>query len=205
MVNAMSLVATGALTALIAFRGHVPALLTQRLTPDVLLIAKNMAIVYTTVLTFACRHRPPRSRSIRFTRIIVPIVLVCVPIMFVTELEAFKSLIRYLFPNVSLRGPWVLPGIYMLWCLAWLMAGRIEKKPEPLAPSDSYCELRGITPRERDVMALLVQGRSYREIADSLCISLPTVKTHVSSLYRKTGTVNRLELAVQAGLIAGEK
>ena len=200
-VNAISLLVTGSLTAL-AFLGYIRVLPDSTL--DMLLIAKNAAILYTAMLTIACRRRPARARSIRFTRIIVPIVLVSLPIMFVTELVAFKSFMRLLFPAMNLRGPWVLPGIYLLWCLSWFASGKSAKNSEPLNPPDAFCDLCGITPREREVMGLLVLGRSYREIAESLCISLPTVKTHVSSLYRKTDTVNRLELAVKAGLIANE-
>jgi DNA-binding CsgD family transcriptional regulator len=200
-VNALALLVTGSLTAC-AFLGSAFALPAS--SPDMLLIAKNAAILYTAILTIACRHRPSRTRSIRFTRIIVPIVLLGLPFLFVTEFVAFKSFMRRLFPDVSLRGPWILPGIYVLWCLSWFAAGSVGKKPEPMVPPDAFCALCGITPREREVMGLLVQGRSYREIGDSLCISLPTVKTHVSSLYRKTDTLNRLELAVKAGLVAKE-
>ena len=52
----------------------------------------------------------------------------------------------------------------------------------------------GISSREADVVRLLAQGSSYREIEAKLCISMPTVKTHVSSIYRKVGIHRRWEL-----------
>lgn len=204
-VNGIALAVTGVLAALTALRFliELPASIFMMVS-DMLLFAKNAAILYTSILTIACRRRTERSRTIRFTRIIVPIVLVCMPIMLVTELNFFIPYTLRFFPEIRLSGPWALPGIYIVWCFAWLLAGAAAGKGEPATPTDAFCDLYGISPRERDVMVLLVQGRSYREITETLFISLPTVKSHVSSLYRKTNTVNRLELAVKAGLIAPE-
>jgi DNA-binding CsgD family transcriptional regulator len=51
-----------------------------------------------------------------------------------------------------------------------------------------------ITKREREVMDLLFQGKSYKEIEDRLCISLGTVKNHAYNLYRKIGVNSRAQL-----------
>jgi len=53
----------------------------------------------------------------------------------------------------------------------------------------------GLSPREREVFVLLCRGRTNEEIAAALFISLSTVKTHLSSIFLKTGTRNRLEAA----------
>ena len=53
-----------------------------------------------------------------------------------------------------------------------------------------------LTPRERTVLQYIVAGRTYREIARELFIGEKTVSTHVSSLLRKTGARNRVELAL---------
>lgn len=55
--------------------------------------------------------------------------------------------------------------------------------------------LASLTPREREVLAELVTGRTYAEIASDLFISEKTVSVHVSNLLRKTGTSSRVELA----------
>lgn len=52
----------------------------------------------------------------------------------------------------------------------------------------------GISPREREVYDLLAKGYTYKETARLLGISLPTVKTHVDHLYKKTKSGNRVEL-----------
>lgn len=56
----------------------------------------------------------------------------------------------------------------------------------------------GLTRREREVLAHLVGGHTYAEIAASLFISQKTVGVHVSNLLRKTGTSNRVDAAAWA-------
>ena len=60
-----------------------------------------------------------------------------------------------------------------------------------------------LTPRERTILEYIVAGRTYGEIARELFISDKTVSTHVSSLLRKTGARNRVELAMLASRSTG--
>ena len=63
------------------------------------------------------------------------------------------------------------------------------------APSTETEALPGLTPREREILAHVVAGRTYGEIARELVLSEKTVSVHVSHLLHKTGTANRIELA----------
>lgn len=55
-----------------------------------------------------------------------------------------------------------------------------------------------LTPREEEVLRLLAQGYSNRQIAHSLFISLTTVKKHVEHITSKLGVSTRTEAAVKA-------
>ena len=55
-----------------------------------------------------------------------------------------------------------------------------------------------LTPREREILALLGEGLLYKEIADRLGITLDTVGTHTKSIYRKLRVRSRTEAVMQA-------
>jgi DNA-binding NarL/FixJ family response regulator len=62
-----------------------------------------------------------------------------------------------------------------------------------------------LTFREREVLAFLAEGRTNREIAGALSVSVATVKSHLVHIYDKLGAANRNEAigrAVAAGLLA---
>jgi DNA-binding NarL/FixJ family response regulator len=62
----------------------------------------------------------------------------------------------------------------------------------------------GLTARELDVLRLLVEGKSDREIGEALFIGARTVQTHVANLFAKLGVNARAEaaaVAVRRGLV----
>ena len=56
----------------------------------------------------------------------------------------------------------------------------------------------GLTEREKEVLLLIAEGKSNKEIADELHISIKTVKTHVSNLLMKCDAQDRTQLAIYA-------
>ncbi len=74
-----------------------------------------------------------------------------------------------------------------------LRAARIELARPEL--ETDLVSLPGLTAREREILAHVVRGSTYAEIAASLVISEKTVSSHVSNLLRKTGTATRVELS----------
>jgi DNA-binding NarL/FixJ family response regulator len=89
-------------------------------------------------------------------------------------------------------GPFVVPQLHAA------LTGAV--KLPPLADSDD--EL--LTSREREVLVLLAEGRTNREIAASLSVTLATVKSHLVRVYAKLDANNRNEAlgrAVALGLL----
>jgi DNA-binding CsgD family transcriptional regulator len=69
---------------------------------------------------------------------------------------------------------------------------------EPFVADERKREGLGITPRELEVLELIAQGMSNREIAGKLFVSENTVKTHSSRVFDKLGAKRRTQ-AVQLG------
>jgi NarL family two-component system response regulator LiaR len=81
----------------------------------------------------------------------------------------------------------------------------IHRVTTPQIESDSA--LDDLTPRELEVLALIAQGQSNREIARTLSISEKTVKTHVGNILSKLQLSDRTQAAIYAykhGLAPGE-
>lgn len=77
--------------------------------------------------------------------------------------------------------------------------------PREFTINRARMEALGITPREHEILTLIAQGLSNREIAERLFVSENTVKTHSSRLFDKLQAKRRtqaVQLAKEAGLIA---
>lgn len=60
--------------------------------------------------------------------------------------------------------------------------------------SEDQMKRFNFTKRETEIVGLLVKGATYNQISEALFISLPTVKTHVSNIYKKAGVNNKVAL-----------
>lgn len=96
-------------------------------------------------------------------------------------------------------------GIYV--GLRWRRAGEKERiivrevrtgPAEAFLLNDAALRELAITPRELEVLGLIAEGFSNREIADRLFVSENTIKTHSSRLFDKLGVARRVQ-AVQKG------
>jgi DNA-binding CsgD family transcriptional regulator len=70
----------------------------------------------------------------------------------------------------------------------------------PAARAQDEAEDR-LSPREREVLQLIAQGRSNREIAQSLFVTEHTVKYHVTSLFTKLDATSRAEAVARASAL----
>ncbi len=114
-------------------------------------------------------------------------------------LLAFRESARGCLPKVSTPerllhalatirdgGVWAGPGLSQ-----YLVELVRPSEPEPQAP-------RRLTKRELDVIGLLVEGLSNREIAERLGLSEQTVKNHIARIMAKVEVRNRVELVLYA-------
>lgn len=96
------------------------------------------------------------------------------------SLAALLHHVRHLFPN------------YVAQLLSAMGEGAATSQ------AGSGLLLDALTERERDIMALIAQGQTNRQIADALFISVGTVKGHINHIFGKLAVQNRTQALVRA-------
>lgn len=124
-------------------------------------------------------------------RIFSIIFLILVPI---------ALLANYVSLNVGyhLKIGFTLPLVFTLLAVNKLLddlhrLSLINPKNEP---NEQHFKNYALSKREKEVARLLAKGKTYKEISAALFISMPTVKTHASNIYKKCKVNNRHELTV---------
>ena len=80
-----------------------------------------------------------------------------------------------------------------------------ESLPKGEKTLNKNINIDALTPKEKEVLALVAQGASNQEIADKLFVRDVTVKTHLNSIFKKLKVTNRTQavlLAMQMNLIS---
>ncbi len=95
---------------------------------------------------------------------------------------------------------YMLPGFYLIWNI---LSGYYCLKYYLFDPSsfavhgfslEQFEKKYDLTSREIEIVKLLIRGCGNTEICDELSISLPTVKSHISNIFKKAGCSTRSEL-----------
>ena len=89
-------------------------------------------------------------------------------------------------------------AVPMLEVMDRTMAGEHIWPDSPPVTALGLAKSIDFTDRELDVLRLLAEGMTDKEIADALFVSVTTVRYHVGNLMGKTGFSSRTELAVKA-------
>ena len=103
-------------------------------------------------------------------------------------IRAIEAAIRgdtYLSPSISRR----------------VVEDYISMKRVKSSEEDLYNKL---SDREREVFQMIAEGRSTREISDTLCVSMSTVKTHCANIMNKLETENLsqlIQIAIELGIV----
>jgi DNA-binding CsgD family transcriptional regulator len=93
----------------------------------------------------------------------------------------------------------VLIALAFLGLGVWVGARLFRRPPAgPFEPNLKVRETLGVSDREFEVLTLLAEGRSNKEIANQLNVSPNTVKTHVARLFEKLEASRRTEAILRA-------
>jgi DNA-binding CsgD family transcriptional regulator len=87
-----------------------------------------------------------------------------------------------------------VPPLVYLWIFMRSYCGRHSLQPAREGVLVHLFARHQISSREQEVVRLLLEGKSGRDMARELFVSVKTVKTHVSSVYRKLGIKSRWQL-----------
>ena len=101
--------------------------------------------------------------------------------------------------------PFILPNL-LARIEAVLRRSNWQKEAQPKQEKtlNKDVNIDALTPKEKEVLALVAKGASNQEIADKLCVRDVTVKTHLNSVFKKLKVTNRTQavlLAMQIDLI----
>lgn len=175
-----------------ADNGESAVALCDQVQPDVILMDMKMPGMDGAVATRKIMERHPHVRIIALT--------------------SFKD--ETLVQNALLAGAvsYLLKDVTdeeLIEAIRSAYAGRATLRPEiaralVLATAQPACPGSDLTNREREVLALLVEGLTNVEIAKRLVISRSTARYHVSNILSKLGVSNRVEataLAIQKNLV----
>jgi DNA-binding NarL/FixJ family response regulator len=87
----------------------------------------------------------------------------------------------------------------MLGALRLVLAGGVYVPPEMLRTAAGDAEkAHGLTPRQLEILARVIQGMPNKAIARECAVSEATVKAHVRAVFRALGVANRTQAAVAA-------
>ena len=109
------------------------------------------------------------------------------------SIEIYGGLVAALFAGL---GIWL--GLKLTKKKETVIVKEVQAAAQPFSVNETRLRELGITRREREILELIADGLSNREIAEKLFVSENTVKTHSSRLFDKLSAKRRTQ-AVQIG------
>ncbi len=182
-----------------AANGREALKMVKELAPDVVLMDLAMPVMGGLEATRRIRKAYPATKVLALTQYedreyVIPVIEAGAR-GFVSKMAAFSEL-------TSAIGAVARGESHLSPAAAAAVIDECQQKPSADQATDPYGQL---TDREREMLKLIVEGRTAREIADMLVISLRTVEAHKSNLMKKLDIHSRTDLikfAIRKGLIA---
>ncbi|HEU5000133.1 MAG TPA: helix-turn-helix transcriptional regulator [Lapillicoccus sp.] len=95
-----------------------------------------------------------------------------------------------------------LDAAVLMECARDLLAATSNGAPRhtPPSPAESKAGVVPLSPREREVVELILSGMTYRQVGESLYLSAKTVEHHMARIKRRSGATTRAELLERLSL-----
>ncbi|MCG8454083.1 MAG: helix-turn-helix transcriptional regulator [Spirochaetales bacterium] len=171
----------------------------------VLYASLGLSIVLTTSFILIVRHQrrhlssPEKAESweIQVCTVMAKLALFFMPLFLLFDFWRFVPSHLWFHDLVSSFS--AAPLFLMIWNILLIYGGVkalvFENSSQSLSEILNRWESAySLSPREREVCKLLLDGKSYKQIENALFISQATVKTHTNRIYQKTGAKNQVEL-----------
>jgi len=176
MTFCLSFIPVPVFSFLVLINKPIQILQTFSMVIDVIICFLGVIILYPCIRRTASENKEPDVGRIWF---FWAVLLVCTGILYLLSILPGTL-------SISIRLLTFITGSFITG--TWFLS---HKKDDLREASSRY----RLSPREEEVLELLVEGKTNIEIADLLFISLSTVKTHIRTIFDKTGAKNRLEAA----------
>lgn len=130
-----------------------------------------------------------------------------IPVIMITAVSEEQKVVTGLRTGADdyIVKPFILPNLLarveaVLRRVNW----QKEAQPKKEKTINKGVNIEALTPKEKEVLALVAKGASNQDIADKLCVRDVTVKTHLNSIFKKLKVTNRTQavlLAMEIDLI----
>ena len=131
-----------------------------------------------------------------------------IPVIMITAISEDQKVVSGLKIGADdyIVKPFILPNL-LARVEAVLRRSKWQQEAQPKAEKtlNKDINIDALTPKEKEVLALVAKGASNQEIADKLFVRDVTVKTHLNSIFKKLKVTNRTQavlLAMQMNLIS---
>lgn len=149
----------------------------------------GVSVVLSMILIWVTKPQKRFKHIEKSARIFAFLFLLVVPIALI---------LNFVFPEAqqNLKIGFILPLVFILLSAnkIWDDLQRLSIRKTDTKPDEQHFKNFALTEREKEIATVLTKGLTYKQISEELHISIPTVKTHTSNIYKKCGVKNKSEL-----------
>ncbi|MEP7292056.1 MAG: LuxR C-terminal-related transcriptional regulator [Chloroflexota bacterium] len=120
--------------------------------------------------------------------------------IFIQRVPLFSNLLAYLetkLPPQNYSFAWERGQALDVTATVGKMLERLEKQAD-LKLTNARSALEPLSPREREILALVARGLPNQAIADHLVVGVNTIKKHLTHIYKKLGVTSRTQALIRA-------